>query len=756
MSQRPTKVPGIGPPPASADPQTKQHLESLTEAVEIRLGRKGDPQDRAVTVRELIESGLAMGTGSFGWNLNNPVRGNLGFIPGNGRDLSTPPQPTGFAATGAYSEIILTWDYPNYSNHSMTEIWSHDSDVLGDATLAGIDTGRVFIDPVGSDASRYYWIRHVSTSDVKGPWNSSSGTQASTSPDVDHLLNVLTDAITSSELATELSDPIGNLPADTSTALSNMQSQINTLSNVGAWTSGTAYAVTNLVTFSGSLYECATAHTASSSNQPSGTTSSNTYWTYVGAFTSLASAVAGNTSNITDINYISASSGSAAAQKIASLDATVTHPTTGVTATANAVSGLDTRVTTAETTITSQSTDITALENTVNDANTGVSATASAVSSLESTVSSQGSTLTSVSQDVTSLNTTVGDNSSTITTQASSINGLEAKYVVKTDVNGAVAGFGLASTANGAGNITSEFIVNADRFAIMRGGSNSAAATVPFAVQANATTINGESVNAGVYMADAFIKNGSIVSAKIGTLAANKITSGFIDAERIEGNSITASKLAIDNNVFSQASNGDLILQTGNSTRGVKFENLSEDAVGLIAMATQPSALSMSNQSYYPSSFQASTPWHQYTPTDDYGSSGTTTTLPQIISLTIPAEKLQESGKYYIEFGAHPYGSIPTNSSTAASTVILDVSRRYYTSTGSYSYNTSMSTSSKYYSFLPLTSHSAIKSWTLYKTYSYKFTLYGHIKSFNNSSIGSGSKGMSGGYIRVMRIHKST
>lgn len=755
MSQRPTKVPGIGPPPASADPQTKQHLESLTEAVEIRLGRKGDPQDRAVTVRELIESGLAMGTGSFGWNLNNPVRGNLGFIPGNGRDLSTPPQPTGFAATGAYSEIIVTWDYPNYSNHSLTEIWSHDSDVLGDATLAGIDTGRVFIDPVGSDASRYYWIRHVSTSDVKGPWNSSSGTLASTSPDVDHLLNVLTDAITSSELATELSDPIGNLPADTSTALSNMQSQINTLSNVGAWTSGTAYAVTNLVTFSGSLYECATAHTASSSNQPSGTTSSNTYWTYVGAFTSLASAVAGNTSNITDINYISASSGSAAAQKIASLDATVTHPTTGVTATANAVSGLDTRVTTAENTITSQSTDITALETTVNDANTGVSATASAVSSLESTVSSQGSTLTSVSQDVTSLNTTVGSNSSSITTQASSINGLEAKYVVKTDVNGAVAGFGLASTANGAGNITSEFIVNADRFAIMRGGSNSTAATVPFTVQTTATTINGESVPAGVYMSDAFIKNGSIASAKIGSLSGGKITANSIEGDRIRGNTVEASKLKLDNNYLTEASNGDLILQTGNATRGVKYENLSHDAVGVIAMTTQSGSLPMSNQSFHPSNFMQQQPWHQYTRTDDYGDTSDTYTLPRLFQFVLPASKLNETGTYFLDFGADPFGSIPTNSSNSSSVVILNKSYKYPWQS-SYTFSQSHATASSYYSFLPLTQRSAVTTTGLNKSFDYKFELYGHILGFNNSSIGSATKGMGGGYLRIIRIHTKT
>ena len=125
----------------------------------------------------------------------------------------------------------------------------------------------------------------------------------------------------------------------------------------------------------------------------------------------------------------------------------------------------------------------------------------------------------------------------------SDIGDLEGQYTVKIDTNGAVAGFGLASTATAAGNITSEFYVNADRFAIMRGGTDTSAATVPFIVQATATTINGESVPAGVYMADAFIKNGSIANAKIGTLNADKITAGTISADRIGSGSIDVNKL---------------------------------------------------------------------------------------------------------------------------------------------------------------------------------------------------------------------
>jgi hypothetical protein len=123
-------------------------------------------------------------------------------------------------------------------------------------------------------------------------------------------------------------------------------------------------------------------------------------------------------------------------------------------------------------------------------------------------------------------------------------------------VNGAVAGYGLASTTTAAGNIVSEFVVNADRFAIMRGGSNTTAATVPFIVQASATTINGESVSAGVYMADAFIKNGSIANAKIGTLNAGKITAGSIAAARIAANTIDASKLRLDNSTITSQTIG--------------------------------------------------------------------------------------------------------------------------------------------------------------------------------------------------------
>ena len=168
---------------------------------------------------------------------------------------------------------------------------------------------------------------------------------------------------------------------------------------------------------------------------------------------------------------------------------------------------------------------------------------------------------TALASDISTLSTTVGNNTSSISTQATSLNGLSAKYTVKTDINGAVAGFGLASTANSSGNITSEFIVNADRFAIMRGGNDTTAATVPFVVQATATTLNGETVSAGVYMAEAFIKNGAITNAKIGNAAIDDAKIANLSAGKITSGTIDTSRLNIDSSSLTSV-NG--VLQVGN------------------------------------------------------------------------------------------------------------------------------------------------------------------------------------------------
>ena len=55
----PTKVPALPRIPADTPPSLRRYLELLEQTTNIRLGRRGDPRDRAITLRELIDIGLA-------------------------------------------------------------------------------------------------------------------------------------------------------------------------------------------------------------------------------------------------------------------------------------------------------------------------------------------------------------------------------------------------------------------------------------------------------------------------------------------------------------------------------------------------------------------------------------------------------------------------------------------------------------------------------------------------------------------------
>lgn len=133
---------------------------------------------------------------------------------------------------------------------------------------------------------------------------------------------------------------------------------------------------------------------------------------------------------------------------------------------ATAIGALDSRVTTNDGEITANATAITALESTVNDPVTGVDANAVAVSVLETTVSNNEGDISANASAITTLQTSVGDNTAAVQTNATSIDGLEAQYTIKLDVNGHVAGIGLASTTNDEGQVTSDIIMLADRFSI--------------------------------------------------------------------------------------------------------------------------------------------------------------------------------------------------------------------------------------------------------------------------------------------------
>jgi len=606
----PTQVPALPAIPAGASPELRKYLETLSQVVSIRLGRRGDPRDRAVTLRELIDGGLAKEFSSAPFDPNR--NGNGGFASPQAllADLAVPPAPTGFTASGAYSQINLNWDYPAYSNHSHTEVHVHTSNVIGDATLLGIQTGRVLVDPVGSGQTRYYWVRHVNTDGLAGPFNSASGTAASTAADASHLLSVLSGAITSSQLTTDLSteitDATSNVTAlqntygSTAAAATSAASAANAqaaalLAQQGAETaeSNAETAETNAETAQAAASNSASsaassatgalgsAATAESHKNTAATASSNAAGSAAAANSSsqaaAASATAAGTSatasdtaktaaetakssaesskNSAATSASSATSSAAAAQSSASTAATAAGQAgTSATAANTSAQAAAASATTAGTSATAATTAKTAAETAKSNAEASASSAASSATAANGSATAAASTVSGLTARLNDVNNTGSGSAVTVeqaysvtASNAGDITNLEGQYTVKIDNNGNVAGFGLANTTTAAGT-SSEFTVVADRFSLVSGSDT--LKTVPFAVQATATTINGQSVPAGVYMDNAFIKNGSIESAKIGTLAADKITSGFIDADRIEANSVEASKLILDNSTI--------------------------------------------------------------------------------------------------------------------------------------------------------------------------------------------------------------
>jgi len=143
------------------------------------------------------------------------------------------------------------------------------------------------------------------------------------------------------------------------------------------------------------------------------------------------------------------------------------------------------------------------------------------------------------------VNGTLVDNYSAIQTHASSIDGLEAQYTVKTDVNGNVAGFGLANEATDtSGGSFSEFTVNVDRFAVTNPDSGDY--KVPFIVDSSGlVTIDGQLVVDGSIYAEAIAANEigadklsvqslDAISADMGTLTSGLIQTDSGANQRVE------------------------------------------------------------------------------------------------------------------------------------------------------------------------------------------------------------------------------
>lgn len=181
-----TKVPAIPALAGISDPATRSALAAIKEILEVRDGRRGQKEDRFVTLRELVAAGIA-DAGNIG------VNGKVELLPGaGGLDYATPPPLLNFAAFGGYAQILMEWDEPVYTSFSHAEVWRSATNSLASANYIGETSAAVYSDACGTNIGFFYWVRAVSKANVKGPYNATTGTYARTSDDIEYIMDQLT------------------------------------------------------------------------------------------------------------------------------------------------------------------------------------------------------------------------------------------------------------------------------------------------------------------------------------------------------------------------------------------------------------------------------------------------------------------------------------------------------------------------------------------------------------------------------------
>lgn len=160
----------------------------------------------------------------------------------------------------------------------------------------------------------------------------------------------------------------------------------------------------------------------------------------------------------------------------------------------------------------------------------------------------------SLSTPISTIPTLAANIAAEASTRATQTGELYAQYTVKVDVNGYVAGYGLASTLVN-GTPTSEFVIRADNFAIAPVATdNNANDGSPFFYRTTPTVINGVTIPAGGYMKSAYIHDASITNAKIANLAVDDAKIANLSVSKLTAGSLAVGQYVQSTNYVANTS----------------------------------------------------------------------------------------------------------------------------------------------------------------------------------------------------------
>ncbi|RDL24183.1 phage tail protein, partial [Pseudomonas jessenii] len=409
-----------------------------------------------------------------------------------------PPSVTHLIASPLLFGINLKWGFPAGAEDTQrTEIWYGQSTSLEAATkLADLayPQSDYSMQSLLAGATFFFWARLVDRTGNVGPWYPEGiGVMGQASSNAGPILELIKGQITETELGEDLLTEIEKIPG--------LQAQIDALDGLKGYEPEATYEEYDLVVQGKRIYQ-ATGPVPLNMPPPN-----PLYWLDVGqsveTANGLAQQVATNTAEIIELD------GEVAAQATATQTLrAASREDDGSGDLADLMNGWTSTVAIAtESKVRASESEAFARRQT--ELTAALAENSASVTLLEQVVvTNQQATAQQMSQ----LGTTVGEQQTAIQQNTSIINDVNGKvtasWSVKMQYNSGTgqyiaAGVGLG-IENGPAGLQSQFLVSADRFAIVNTIAGGAIA-VPFAVQ------GGQ-----VFMNSAFIMDGAITNAKIG------------------------------------------------------------------------------------------------------------------------------------------------------------------------------------------------------------------------------------------------
>ncbi|WEJ19275.1 phage tail protein [Pseudomonas sp. SD17-1] len=381
-----------------------------------------------------------------------------------------PPAVTHLLATSELFAIGLRWGFPEGAEDTQrTEIWyspSNDLSVATKLTDLAYPQRDFMLQGLAAGVSFFFWARLVDRTGNIGPWYPvDNGVLGQSGMDASPILDLIAGQIGETELGKELIDKIDGL-----------QDQIDALDGLKAYEPGEPYVKDQMVVVDGRIYQAKgpVPADASGANSPPNAN----LWIDVGqsvqAANGLAQQVQTNKTNIETVDgKVTATAESLQALRASARDADAEGDLAGALHQWDATAAFaeEVKVSASRDEVIVRKTET--LEATMNDTTAAVQT----ISQAQVNADEKASTMWAVKMQLNS----------------------QGKYVV--------AGIGLG-IENGPAGLQSQFIINADRFAVVNDINGTPASF--FAIQDGQTFIQA-----------AFIADGTITNAKIGSFISS-------------------------------------------------------------------------------------------------------------------------------------------------------------------------------------------------------------------------------------------